>query len=169
MSKNKSLLLGFSISAFALVLIAASILGIVFSTNTQGVRAATTSNIFTVDDTTSSTSFGYGEAYPTTTFYAILSETATGNIVEVTECNFATGTTNTDAAASLTVGTQYIVNIIGPTFLDIRSTISGISGGDSGNVEFLQAKTFSFIYASGMTVNFTDIRILDDSWFTDFR
>ena len=175
MSKNKSLLLGFSISAFALVLIAASILGIVFSTNTQGVRAVE-SSIFRIDssvDAIIDTSFKYdeqhSEAYPTTTFYAILSETATGNIVEVTKCDFSTRTTDTSAAATLTLGTQYTVNIIGPTFLNIRSTISGTSGGASGNVDSIPAKTFSFTYSTGMLITFNVIQILDDSWFTDFR
>ena len=171
MSKNKSLLLGFSIGAFALVLIAASILGIVFSTNTQGVRAVE-SSIFRIDssvDAIIDTSCDYGEAYPTTTFYAILSETATGNIVEVTECDFSTRTTDTSAAATLTPGTQYTVNIIGPTFLNIRSTISGTSGGASGNVDSIPAKTFSFTYSTGMLITFNVIQILDDSWFTEFN
>ena len=173
MSKNKSLLLGFSISAFALVLIAASILGIVFSTNTQGVRADTNSIFGFSADAMIDTSFKYdeqlklSEAYPTTTFYAIVSDTD-GTIVEVAECDFGKKKITTIMDGALEANHEYTVNIIGPTFLDIRSTING-TGSTSSTVENLQAKTFSFVYASGMTINFTVVRILDDSWFTDFR
>ena len=171
MSKNKSLLLGFSIGAFALVLITASILGIVFSTNTQGVRADTNSIFGFSADAIIDTSFKYdekhSEAYPTTTFYAIVSDTD-GTIVEVAKCDFGKKKITTIMDGALEANHEYTVNIIGPTFLDIKSTING-TGSTSSTVENLQAKTFSFVYASGMTINFTVVRILDDSWFTDFR
>ena len=178
MSKNKSLLLGFFVGCFALILIAGTITGILLNNSTQIARADA-SSIFMVDASSSDTSFDYGdnktESYPSTVFYATISD-MNGNLIEVTECNFATGATNASVTSTLSIGKQYKVNIYGPTFLNILNVnigIETITGTDTVNFNIISnlsnVKTFQFIYQTNLKIQFTDISITDDSWFTDYN
>ena len=177
MSKNKSLLLGFFVGCFALILIAGTITGILLNNSTQIARAEGTSNIFMVDASSSDTSFDYGdnktESYPSTVFYATISD-MNGNLIEVTECNFATGATNASVTSTLSIGKQYKVNIYGPTFLNILNVNIGTQNGTDVSsfvptVNLSNVKTFQFIYQTNLKIQFTDISITDDSWFTDYN
>lgn len=181
MSKNKSLLLGFSVGCFALILIAGTITGILLNNSTQIARADA-SSIFMVDASSSDTSFDYGdnktESYPSTVFYATISD-MNGNLIEVTECNFGSTENNTNVkftseTLSLSPNEQYKVNIYGPTFLNILNVNIGTQNGTDVSsfvptVNLSNVKTFQFIYQTNLKIQFTDISITDDSWFTDYN
>ena len=168
MSKNKSLLLGFSVGAFIVLLVTSLVASLLIHSNTQNAKADA-SSIFAVEQL-SNPSFSYGEPYPSTIFYATISD-ADGNLKEVTECNFGTGKTNALVTATLTAGEQYTVNIYGPTFLWIINVNIVIPNESSGSttINLSNVKTFQFTYKTGLQIQFTDISILDDSWFTDYN
>ena len=168
MSKNKSLLLGFSVGAFIVLLVTSLVASLLINNNIQNAKAVE-SSIFDVNTTYNDTSFNYGdnkikEPYPSTVFYATISD-ASGNLIEVTECNFSTGEENVlfaSTSTTLTAGQQYTVKIYGPTFLNIKIQVG--NSFTCANVD-----CFTFIYSEGLTITFSEISILDDSWFTDYN